>query len=91
MYPVDVEYLPQEEAPLCVFILLSAKLFINLFKIANSKVQRINPAPYLRLLERIDSQYPSTERGDMLIFMSGINEILTLADELKRYLHSSWL
>jgi hypothetical protein len=39
-------------------------------------------------LERIDVQYPSTERGDMLIFMSGINEILTLADELKRYLLS---
>ena len=30
-------------------------------------------------------QYPSTERGDLLIFVSGMNEITTLLEKVKEY------
>jgi len=41
--------------------------------------------PYMRLLERVDQQYPPSQRGDMLVFLSGMNEITALADELRPY------
>ena len=30
-------------------------------------------------------QYPSTERGDLLIFMSGMNEIASVVEAAKEY------
>ena len=36
-------------------------------------------------MERIDQTIPDSERGDLLIFVSGILEITTLSDELKNY------
>ncbi|XP_053209462.1 probable ATP-dependent RNA helicase DHX34 isoform X2 [Panonychus citri] len=46
---------------------------------------RINPEPYLRLLKMIDDKYPSSERGDVLIFLSGLTDIQTIADHCKPY------
>jgi HrpA-like RNA helicase len=46
---------------------------------------RIQPGPYLRVMERIDQQIPIDERGDLLIFVSGLEEIITLAEEMKHY------
>ncbi|KAH8859713.1 putative ATP-dependent RNA helicase DHX34 [Schistosoma japonicum] len=43
-------------------------------EIANT-TDRIDPAPYIRLLKRIDVTYPATERGDLLIFLSGMADI----------------
>lgn len=45
----------------------------------------VNSEPYLKIMELIDQTVPAAERGDLLIFMSGINEISTLAEELKLY------
>lgn len=50
-----------------------------------SKGERIKPEPYVKILERIDESVSSDERGDLLIFVSGMNEISTLADELEAY------
>ena len=47
--------------------------------------RRIDPAPYKRVLQMIDGRYPASERGDVLIFLSGINEMQTVADVLKLY------
>ena len=46
---------------------------------------KLNPAPYVRILQLIDNKYPETERGDVLIFMSGIKEITTIVDACKEY------
>ncbi|OZJ05398.1 hypothetical protein BZG36_01988 [Bifiguratus adelaidae] len=54
-----------------------------------SRAEKINPEPYLRIMQEIDHKIPETERGDMLIFMSGINEIQSLVDELTVYAHNS--
>ena len=41
--------------------------------------------PYIKLLERIDQEYPADERGDMLVFLSGMSEISYLLEELRLY------
>jgi hypothetical protein len=38
-----------------------------------------------RLLQRIDAKYPSEERGDMLVFLSGMREMSIVAEAAKRY------
>ncbi|ORZ02569.1 P-loop containing nucleoside triphosphate hydrolase protein [Syncephalastrum racemosum] len=50
-----------------------------------SRSEPVDPGPYLKVIEYIDQSIPSTERGDLLIFMSGINEIMSLAETLKEY------
>jgi ATP-dependent RNA helicase DHX34 len=41
--------------------------------------------PYLKILERIDQLVAPTERGDVLVFLSGMYEITTLAEGLTPY------
>lgn len=36
-------------------------------------------------MEKIDQVVPEQERGDLLVFLSGMNEISLLAEELKAY------
>ncbi|KAG2228952.1 hypothetical protein INT48_008020 [Thamnidium elegans] len=50
-----------------------------------SRSQPVNAAPYIKVLDYIDQSVPLDERGDLLIFMSGINEICSLAEELTIY------
>lgn len=42
----------------------------------------LDPAPYLHILKEIDSSLDSNERGDVLIFVSGLQEINTLVNAL---------
>ncbi|TRY63932.1 hypothetical protein TCAL_10894 [Tigriopus californicus] len=53
--------------------------------IEKSSSEKLNPAPYVRILQLIDKKYPDTERGDLLIFLSGIKEITTVVDASKEY------
>ncbi|KAG7163889.1 probable ATP-dependent RNA helicase DHX34 [Homarus americanus] len=50
-----------------------------------SKREKINPAPYVRILQLIDNKYPDNERGDLLIFLSGMSEISTIVEAAKVY------
>lgn len=50
-----------------------------------SKREKINPAPYVRILQLIDKKYPEDERGDLLIFLSGLSEISTVVEAAKIY------
>ena len=50
-----------------------------------ARSEKIKPGPYLRILEKIDHMVSSMERGDLLIFLCGINEISALAEELQSY------
>ena len=50
-----------------------------------SKTDKLNPAPYVRILQLVDSKYPDNERGDVLMFLSGIKEITTVADACREY------
>ncbi|XP_042885965.1 probable ATP-dependent RNA helicase DHX34 [Penaeus japonicus] len=50
-----------------------------------SKNEKLNPAPYVRILQLIDKKYPDDERGDLLIFLSGMSEISTVVEAIKLY------
>eukprot|EP00092_Neocalanus_flemingeri_P025076 GFUD01027192.1.p1 GENE.GFUD01027192.1~~GFUD01027192.1.p1 ORF type:complete len:1156 (+),score=356.79 GFUD01027192.1:283-3750(+) len=54
---------------------------------------RLNPAPYVRVLQMIDRKYPQTERGDLLIFLSGITEITRVVDACRQYaeINNQWV
>ncbi|XP_049857625.1 probable ATP-dependent RNA helicase DHX34 isoform X1 [Schistocerca gregaria] len=51
----------------------------------SSKSGRINPAPYVRILQLIDEKFPKDERGDVLMFLSGMSEISTIAEAAQQY------
>lgn len=43
---------------------------------------KIDPSPYLRILQRVDTEIPADERGDVLIFLAGKSEITTVCSYL---------
>ena len=45
----------------------------------------IDVQPFIQVLQMIDKKYPSNERGDCLVFLSGINEIMTVFDAIQLY------
>ncbi|CAL8086081.1 unnamed protein product [Calicophoron daubneyi] len=47
--------------------------------------ERLDPRPYLRLMQRIDTTYPATERGDLLIFVPGMADIQAIMEPAKVY------
>jgi HrpA-like RNA helicase len=69
LYPIELQYFPISKEKLTM----------------SEKSSRINSGPYLRILQQIDDKYPSTERGDLLVFLSGLTEINTVGDALETY------
>ncbi|EZA50758.1 putative ATP-dependent RNA helicase DHX34 [Ooceraea biroi] len=49
------------------------------------KNDRFNPSPYVQIMHIIDEKYPADEKGDLLIFLSGISEITAVVDAAKEY------
>ncbi|XP_029161451.1 probable ATP-dependent RNA helicase DHX34 isoform X1 [Nylanderia fulva] len=49
------------------------------------KNDRFNPSPYVQIMQLIDQKYPADEKGDLLIFLSGISEITAVVDAAKEY------
>ncbi|XP_076664507.1 putative ATP-dependent RNA helicase DHX34 isoform X2 [Andrena cerasifolii] len=49
------------------------------------KNDRFNPSPYIQILQLVDQKYPVTEKGDLLIFLSGMSEITAVVDAAKEY------
>lgn len=60
--------------------------------IAEKKL-RFDPSPYLRILQLIDSKYPCSERGDVLIFLSGMADITSVVEAANEYAQKvkSWI
>uniref|UniRef100_F1KT44 ATP-dependent RNA helicase DHX34 n=2 Tax=Ascaris TaxID=6251 RepID=F1KT44_ASCSU len=70
LFPVDVQYLPINESASYEH---------------TKRTPKIDPLPYLHVLELIDAKVDRIERGDALIFLNGISEITTVAEALKVY------
>uniref|UniRef100_A0A8D0GZI9 DExH-box helicase 34 n=1 Tax=Sphenodon punctatus TaxID=8508 RepID=A0A8D0GZI9_SPHPU len=49
------------------------------------RAERLDPRPYLRVLQAIDHKYPAEERGDLLIFLSGAAEIGAVLEAAQVY------
>ncbi|XP_022185424.2 probable ATP-dependent RNA helicase DHX34 [Nilaparvata lugens] len=71
LYPITLHYKP---IPLKDQIQLS-----------NKKDEAEAVAPYVQIMQLIDSKYPETERGDLLIFVAGISDITAIVDAAKQY------
>ncbi|XP_043934707.1 probable ATP-dependent RNA helicase DHX34 [Protopterus annectens] len=52
---------------------------------STSKTDKLDPQPYLRVMQSIDVRYPAEERGDLLIFLSGTSEISTVMEAIQTY------
>ncbi|XP_077467629.1 putative ATP-dependent RNA helicase DHX34 [Stigmatopora argus] len=52
---------------------------------AASRTEKLEPRPYLRILQGIDQRYPPEERGDLLIFLSGVAEIAAIQEACQVY------
>uniref|UniRef100_A0A3Q4AE59 Uncharacterized protein n=1 Tax=Mola mola TaxID=94237 RepID=A0A3Q4AE59_MOLML len=50
-----------------------------------SRSEKLDPRPYLRVLQGIDQRYPPEERGDLLLFLSGVAEISTIQEACQIY------
>ncbi|XP_043854754.1 probable ATP-dependent RNA helicase DHX34 [Dromiciops gliroides] len=50
-----------------------------------SKSERLDPRPFLRVLQAIDHKYPPEERGDLLVFLSGMAEISAVLEAFQPY------
>ncbi|XP_076850289.1 putative ATP-dependent RNA helicase DHX34 isoform X2 [Brachyhypopomus gauderio] len=50
-----------------------------------SRSEKLDPRPYLRVLQGIDQRYPAEERGDLLLFLSGLAEISTILEACQTY------
>lgn len=50
-----------------------------------SRSEKLDPRPYLRVLQGIDHTYPPEERGDLLLFLSGVAEISTVLEAAQAY------
>ncbi|NXY83494.1 DHX34 helicase, partial [Alcedo cyanopectus] len=72
IFPISVIYQPieKEEAP------MGGKW---------GKPERLDPLPYLRVLQAIDHRYPPEERGDLLVFLSGVAEIGAVLEAAQVY------
>ena len=51
----------------------------------SSRSERLDPRPYLRIMQRIDNRYPASERGDLLVFLSGMAEITSVVEAARLY------
>ncbi|KAJ8670739.1 hypothetical protein QAD02_001998 [Eretmocerus hayati] len=51
----------------------------------DSKTERFNPSPYIQIMQMIDRNYPKDQRGDLLIFLSGMSEITAVVDAAQEY------
>ncbi|PAA56349.1 hypothetical protein BOX15_Mlig018921g1 [Macrostomum lignano] len=49
------------------------------------KSEALDPGPYVRVLRHIDSRYPPEERGDLLIFVAGMRDIVAVSEAAKAY------
>ncbi|XP_004381668.1 probable ATP-dependent RNA helicase DHX34 [Trichechus manatus latirostris] len=50
-----------------------------------AKSEKLDPRPFLRVLEAIDKKYPPEERGDLLVFLSGMAEISAVLEAAQTY------
>ncbi|MBN3310424.1 DHX34 helicase, partial [Amia calva] len=50
-----------------------------------SRLEKLDPRPYLRVLQGIDQRYSPEERGDLLLFLSGVAEIGTVLEAAQTY------
>ncbi|XP_062517245.1 probable ATP-dependent RNA helicase DHX34 [Corticium candelabrum] len=78
LYPIQLEYAPMVQTSLA-----GPGHHENLSK------EKFDSSQYLRIMQQIDHKYPAGERGDLLIFLSGMKEISAVVEEARLYAMST--
>uniref|UniRef100_A0A182YGA7 Uncharacterized protein n=1 Tax=Anopheles stephensi TaxID=30069 RepID=A0A182YGA7_ANOST len=76
LFPIKLHYMPQlQDVP------------VGAAGSSGKRTQsdRLSPEPYIQILQLIDQKYPPTEKGDVLVFLSGLNEITAIVDAAREY------
>lgn len=62
-------------------------------KVLGKKSERFDPSPFIKIMQMIDKKYPKHERGDVLMFLSGMAEITAVVDAARVYCEKvdSWI
>lgn len=62
-------------------------------KVLGKKSERFDPSPFIKIMQMIDKKYSKHERGDVLMFLSGMAEITAVVDAAKFYCEKvdSWI
>lgn len=62
-------------------------------KILGKKSERFDASPFVKIMHMIDKKYPKHERGDVLMFLSGMAEITAVVDAARVYCEKvdSWI
>ena len=77
LFPIKLHYMPQlQDVPMVSGGAGGSK---------RTQSDRLSPEPYIQILQLIDQKYPPTEKGDVLIFLSGLNEITAIVDAAREY------
>ncbi|KAI3661037.1 hypothetical protein MP638_004072 [Amoeboaphelidium occidentale] len=90
-FPVEIEYWSSNEIDEnLVDERLRQERATALFKKSipiSKKIQKFNTKPFIDVIKYIDTKYPIKQSGggDLLIFLSGMQEITQLADEIEKY------
>ncbi|XP_055380241.1 probable ATP-dependent RNA helicase DHX34 [Condylostylus longicornis] len=87
LYPIQLIYQPPKA--LVDKEKLISKTYDNKYNPDMNKTkkreEKFNAEPYVKILSYIDKKYPATERGDVLIFVSGVHEIDTVIEAAKQF------
>ncbi|CAG2240965.1 DHX34 [Mytilus edulis] len=51
----------------------------------DSKAERLDPSPYLKIMQLIDHKFPEKREGIYLFFLSGMSEIMSVVEAAKIY------
>jgi len=74
LHPITVEYCPPGNAQEVTA------------RVGTTRRQpQLDPSPYLQLMQRIDHEFSSAERGDVLVFLGGMDDIARLCDAARSY------
>lgn len=62
-------------------------------KILGKKSERFDASPFVKIMQMIDKKFPKHERGDVLMFLSGMAEITAVVDAARVYCEKvdSWI
>lgn len=86
LYSVTIDYVPgKEDADLVDSAALTLRKAANNLQSLKCTNGAIDPKLYVEILKRIDAQYPLTESGDLLIFVSGMQEITSIYNQVEAY------
>ena len=74
LHPITVEYCPPNNAQEVTA------------RVGTTRRQpQLDPSPYLQLMQRIDHEFSSAERGDVLVFLGGMDDIARLCEAARSY------